>query len=84
MNCLTDIVNTPQGYDNRESILVSKESNDDMVSLVGKGFSRVTSLAFAVIKGADFMEHIADDPDIDKAMLARSMELWEVLLTSNS
>lgn len=80
MNCLTDIINNPLGYDNRESILVAKDS--DHLTLVGKGFSRISSLMFAVMKGADIMEHAGEDENMDETARARAMELWEVLQSS--
>jgi hypothetical protein len=51
------------------------EKTEGKVSLVGKGFSRVTALVFAVIKGADCIENM--DPDTDVQRTEQELELWQ-------
>ena len=74
-NCLTDILRNPAGYDSRESISVMPEKTEGKVSLVGKGFSWVTALVFAVIKGADCIENMDPDTEVQKA--EQELELWQ-------
>lgn len=87
MNCLIDIVMSPVGYDSREAILVSLEGPVDgnrgdgpVLSLAGKGFSRISAMCFAIIHGAEAVENVqASDREVDDKLQA-DLDLWKVCL----
>ena len=95
MNCLTDIVMSPVGYDSREAILVTVEGQvggdgdgghggGPVVSLVGKGFSRISAMCFAIIHGAEAVEAFqASDQEVDEKH-QEDLDLWKMRLGVDS
>ena len=95
MNCLTDIVMSPVGYDSREAILVTVEGQvggdgdggdggGPVVSLVGKGFSRISAMCFAIIYGAEAVEAFqASDQEVDEKH-QEDLDLWKMRLGVDS
>ena len=73
MNCLKDIVTEPRGYDNREFIKITLHPGDkgqgQFAYLAGKGFSRISALLFAVMKGADAVEDTGSHESLDASRL---------------
>ncbi|CAJ1458176.1 unnamed protein product [Effrenium voratum] len=73
MNCLKDIVTEPRGYDNREFIKITLHPGDkgqgQFAYLAGKGFSRISALLFAVMKGADAVEDTGSHESLDASRM---------------
>ncbi|CAJ1379393.1 unnamed protein product [Effrenium voratum] len=73
MNCLKDIVTEPRGYDNREFIKITLHPGDkgqgQFAYLAGKGFSRISALLFAVMKGAGAVEDTGSHESLDASRM---------------
>ncbi|CAJ1456696.1 unnamed protein product, partial [Effrenium voratum] len=84
MNCLKDIVTEPRGYDNREFIKITLHPGDkgqgQFAYLAGKGFSRISALLFAVMKGADAVEDTGSHESLDASRMQEGTKLWIQLL----
>ena len=72
-----DILSSPHFYDNREAVKVVTElpnpAGPSFVTLAGKGFSRISALMFAVMKGEEAIEQATD---MDAEKLQADQDLW--------